>query len=118
VSFPRAGGFCAARFPAERQPAAKVGLCPVTRASGESRGVVHRWACDKRLRAAVTRFADNPGHSRAVRVLARAQARAPCRAWDSRRPCDPASHAGAVDIAPRMERGGHRASHASSLEPR
>jgi transposase len=53
MSFPRAGRICAAqilaelgnvrdRFPTEDQLAAEAGVCPVTHASGKSRGVVFR----------------------------------------------------------------------------
>ena len=74
MSFPRAGRICAAqilaelgdvreRFPTDDQLAAEAGVCPVTHASGKSRGVVFRWACNHRLRAAVTCFADNSRHA-------------------------------------------------------
>jgi transposase len=73
MSFPRAGRICAAqilaelgdareRFLTSDQLAAEAGVVPVTRASGKSRGVVFRWACKKRLRAAITGFADNARH--------------------------------------------------------
>ena len=76
MSFPRAGRICAAqilaelgdvreRFPTEDQLAAEAGVCPVTHASGKSRGVVFRWACNKNLRLAVTCFADNSRHASA-----------------------------------------------------
>jgi transposase len=42
------------RFPTEAQLAAEAGVAPVTKASGQSRGVVCRFACNKLLRAAVT----------------------------------------------------------------
>jgi len=74
MSFPRAGRVCAAqmlaeigdareRFPTEAQLAAEAGLCPVTKASGKSHAVTFRWACNKRLRSAVTCFADNSRHA-------------------------------------------------------
>jgi transposase len=74
MSFPRAGRLCAAQIPAELgdmrehfltadQLAAKAGVCPVTVASGKSRGVVFRWACNHRLRQAFTGFADNSHHA-------------------------------------------------------
>lgn len=58
MSFPRAGRICAAqilaeladvreRFQTEDQLAAEAGVCPVPHASGKSRGVVFRWACNK-----------------------------------------------------------------------
>ena len=74
MSFPRTGRICAAqilvefgnvreRFPIENQLAAEAGVCPVTHASGKSRGVTFRWACNKNLRATVTCFADNSRHA-------------------------------------------------------
>jgi transposase len=74
MSFPRAGRINAAqilaelgdvreRFPTEDQLAAEAGVCPVTHASGKSRGVVFRWACNKNPRLALTRFADNSRHA-------------------------------------------------------
>jgi transposase len=129
MSFPRAGRLCAAqilaeigdvreRFPTEDQLAAEAGVCPVTHASGKSRGVVFRWACNKNLRRAITCFADNSRHAsawaaavygkarargcqhaHAVRVLARAWIRVLWRAWQSGSPYDPQRHAGATKIA-------------------
>src|SRR4051794_1321399 len=129
MSFPRAGRLCAAqilaeigdvreRFPTEGQLAAEAGVCPVTHASGKSRGVVFRWACNKNLRRAITCSADNSRHAsaraaavyrkarargcqhaHAVRVLARAWIRVLWRAWQSRSPYDPQRHAGATKIA-------------------
>jgi transposase len=126
MSFPRAGRICAAqmlseignvreRFPTEDQLAAEAGVCPVTHASGKSRGVVFRWACNKRMRLAITCFADNSRHAcawaagiysrarqrgckhaHAVRILARAWVRVLWRAWQDRKPYDPAAHAGAA----------------------
>jgi transposase len=122
MSFPRAGRVCAAqilaelgdvraRFQTEAQLAAEAGVCPVTRASGKSRGVVFRWACNHRLRRAITCLADNSrhastwaadiykearrrgcGHSHAIRILARAWVRVLWRAWVDRKPYDPARH--------------------------
>ena len=126
MSFPRAGRLCAAqilaelgdvreRFPTEDQLAAEAGVCPVTQASGKSRGVVFRWACNKNLRLALTCFADNSRHAsawaatiyrkardrgckhpHAVRILARAWVRVLWRAWQNGKPYDPQQHAGAV----------------------
>lgn len=125
MSFPRAGKICAAqilaelgdvreRFPTEDQLAAEAGLAPVTYQSGKSRGVGWRWACNKRLRAAITCFADNSrhqspwaadvykrarargcNHPHAVRILGRAWARVLWRAWTDRRTYDPQKHPGA-----------------------
>ncbi|MBU6499835.1 MAG: IS110 family transposase [Rhodospirillales bacterium] len=129
MSFPRAGRICAAqilaelgdireRFPTEDQLAAEAGVCPVTHASGKSRGVVYRWACNKNLRLAVTCFADNSRHAsqwaatiynrarqrgckhpHAVRILARAWIRVLWRAWQSRNPYDPEKHLAATKMA-------------------
>ena len=125
MSFPRAGRICAAqilaelgdvreRFPTEDQLAAEAGLAPVTYQSGKSRAVGWRWACNKRLRAALTCFADNSrresawaadvyrrarargcDHPHAIRVLGRAWARVLWRAWTDGQPYDPARHAAA-----------------------
>ena len=123
MSFPRAGKICAAqilaelgdvreRFQTNDQLAAEAGVAPVTYASGKSRGVGFRWACNKRLRTALTCFADNSRHQspwaadvyaqarkrgcdhpHAVRVLARAWVRVLWRAWTDRKPYDPEKHA-------------------------
>jgi hypothetical protein len=125
MSFPRAGQICAAqilaelgdvreRFPTEQQLAAEAGVAPVTYQSGKSRSVGWRWACNKRLRAAITCFADNSRHQspwaaqiykrarargcdhpHATRILARAWARVIWRAWTDRLPYDPRKHAAA-----------------------
>ena len=122
MSFPRAGRICAAqilaelgdvreRFPTADQLAAEAGVCPVTHASGKSRGVVFRWACNHRLRRAITCFADNSRHAspwaadiykqarsrgcdhpHAIRILARAWIRVLWRAWNDRTAYDPAAH--------------------------
>jgi transposase len=129
MSFPRAGRVCAAqilaelgdvreRFPTEERLAAEAGVCPVTHASGKSRGVVFRWACNHRLRRAVTCLADNSRHAcawaadvyararsrgckhqHAIRILARAWVRVLWCAWRDRRPYDPARHRAALEIA-------------------
>jgi transposase len=129
MSFPRAGRLNAAqilaelgdvreRFPTEDQLAAEAGVCPVTHASGKSRGVVFRWACNKNLRLAITCFADNSRHacawaaalyqearkrgckhSHAIRILARAWIRVLWRAWHDRKPYDPSFHRGATCFA-------------------
>ena len=129
MSFPRAGTICAAqilaelgdvraRFPSEHQLAAEAGVAPVTYQSGKSRGVGWRWACNKRLRAALTCMADNSRHQspwaadvyrrarargcdhpHAIRILARAWARVLWRAWTERVPYDPGRHRGAQALA-------------------
>jgi transposase len=122
MSFPRAGKICAAqitaelgdvraRFHSEDQLAAEAGVAPVTYQSGKSRGVAWRWACNKRLRAAITCFADNSRHAspwaadvyrkarqrgcrhpHAVRILARAWLRILWRAWQDGLPYNPHQH--------------------------
>jgi len=129
MSFPRAGRVCAAqilaelgdvraRFQTEDQLAAEAGVCPVTHASGKSRGVVFRWACNHRLRAAITCFADNSRHAcawaadiyrrarargchhpHAIRILARAWVRVLWRAWANAQPYDPQRHRAAIRLA-------------------
>jgi transposase len=128
MSFPRAGKICAAqitaelgdvraRFQSEDHLAAEAGVAPVTYQSGRSRGVGWRWACNKRLRAAVTCFADNSRHAspwaalvyrkarergckhaHAIRILARAWLRILWRAWQDGRPYEPQKHPAAKAI--------------------
>lgn len=111
MSFPRAGKLNAAqilaelgddpaRFGSEASLAAQAGVAPVTYASGKKRGVGFRWAANKRLRVAVTTWADNSRHANpwargvyrrarqrgcdhphAVRILARAWLRVLWRCW-------------------------------------
>jgi transposase len=122
MSFPRAGRICAAqilaelgsvreRFTTDAQLAAEAGVAPVTYASGKSKAVAFRWACNHRLRAALTCMADNSRHANAwaahvyanarargcdhphaVRILARAWLRVLWRAWTDRKTYDPARH--------------------------
>jgi transposase len=129
MSFPRTGRINAAkilaelgdvreRFPTEEQLAAEAGVCPVTYESGKSRAVTFRWACNKRLRSAITTWADNSrraspwandlyararargcDHPHAVRVLARAWIRVLWRAWTTKTPYDAAQHGGAKRFA-------------------
>ncbi len=124
MSFPRAGRVCAAqilaelgsrdRFQSQDHLAAEAGVCPVTHASGKSRGVVFRWACNHRLRQALTCFADNSRHAsawakdvydkarrrgckhqHAIRILARAWVRILWKAWQTGTHYDPEKHAAA-----------------------
>jgi transposase len=122
MSFPRAGRICAAqilaelgsvreRFDSDERLAAEAGVVPVTYASGKSKAVAFRWACNHRLRAALTCLADNSrhanawaahvyakarargcDHSHAIRILARAWLRVIWRAWTDRKPYDPTEH--------------------------
>ncbi len=125
MSFPRAGRICAAQILAElgsvrerfdnvERLAAEAGVTPVTYASGKSKAVAFRWACNHRLRTAITCLADNSRHANAwaadiytrarargcdhphaIRILARAWLRVIWRAWTDRKPYDPALHASA-----------------------
>jgi transposase len=129
MSFPRAGRVCAAqilaelgdvreRFPTLDRLAAEAGAVPVTYASGKSKSVTFRWACNHRLRQAITCLADNSRHANdwargvytaarsrgcdhphAVRILARAWLRVIWRAWTDRKPYDPTLHLGALKLA-------------------
>ena len=130
MSFPRAGklnaaqilaelGTDPARFPTEDQLAAEAGVAPVTYASGRHRGVAFRFACNKRLRKAITTFAGNSRresrwasqiyvcarargcrHPHAVRILARAWVRVLWKAWSDGLPYDPAKHNAAARLEP------------------
>lgn len=125
MSFPRAGRICAAqilaelgsvreRFMSDAQLAAEAGVAPVTYQSGKSKAVTFRWACNHRLRAALTCLADNSRHAsawaaqlyaqarargcdhpHAIRILARAWLRVIWRAWIDHKLYDPAQHRGA-----------------------
>ncbi len=103
------------RFPDEECLAALVGVAPVTRASGKSRSVGFRWACDKKLRNALVDFADDSrraspwaahvytraiargkSHPHAVRILARAWVRVIWRMWQDGEGYDVNRHGGAT----------------------
>ena len=128
MSFPRAGRICAAqilaelgsereRFPTDAQLAAEAGVAPLTYQSGKSKAVTFRWACNHRLRAALTCMADNSRHANlwahklytsartrgcdhphAVRILARAWVRVIWRAWTDHKPYDPTLHRAALEL--------------------
>ncbi|HYF18999.1 MAG TPA: IS110 family transposase [Ramlibacter sp.] len=125
MSFPRAGRVCAAqilaeigsvreRWDSDEHLAAEAGVAPVTYASGKTKSVTFRWACNHHLRAALTCLADNSRHAsawaadvyarakargcdhpHAIRILARAWLRVIWRAWQDRKPYDPSQHGGA-----------------------
>jgi transposase len=97
--------------------AALAGVSPVTKASGKYRAVHFRWACNKRLRKAITCFADNSRHAspwaanvyaqaiarghdhpHAVRILARAWIRIIYRCWNAGTPYDATKHGNAVAL--------------------
>lgn len=128
MSFPRAGRICAAqilaelgsvreRFDSDEHLAAEAGVAPVTYASGKTKAVAFRWACNHRLRAALTCLADNSRHAsawaahvyaktrsrgcdhpHAIRILARAWLRVIWRAWQDRKPYDPTQHRAAAAL--------------------
>lgn len=128
MSFPRAGRICAAqilaelgsvreRFDSDARLAAEAGVAPVTYQSGKAKAVTFRWACNHRLRAALTCLADNSRHAcawaagiyaqarargcdhpHAIRILARAWVRVLWRAWTDHKPYDPAQHHGAQTV--------------------
>jgi transposase len=130
MSFPRSGRVCAAqilaelgsvreRFPNEAQLAAEAGVAPVTYESGKHRAVAFRWACNHRLRRALTCFADlsrhgnawaaavyhrararGCDHPHAIRILARAWVRIMWRAWTNRTHYDPNLHRSAALLQP------------------
>jgi transposase len=132
-SLPRAGTINAAQILAELgdaremfdhpdQIAALAGVTPVTRASGKHRGVAFRWACNKRLRVAITTFAansrfdspwaadiyqraraDGKDHQHAVRILARAWLRIIWRCWHDRSAYDLTRHGRAQAFQPQPD---------------
>jgi transposase len=129
MSFPRAGRICAAqilaelgsireRFTNDEHLAAEAGVTPVTYESGKSKAVTFRFACNHRLRAALTCLGDNSRHAsqwaahvynearargcdhpHALRILARAWVRVIWRAWMDRKPYDPTRHRAAQLLA-------------------
>ena len=130
TSLPRSGQINAAQVLAEwgdvkeaydcpDAVAALAGVTPVTKESGKRQHAVHfRWACNKRVRAALTTFADNSRHDspwaadiynrararnidhpHAVRILARAWIRVIYRCWNDGTPYDPTHHGGARRLA-------------------
>jgi transposase len=118
----RSGRICAAmllaelgddrgRFVSADHLAAEGGVAPVTRESGKHRAVTFRWACNMRLRAALTTLADSTRHTspwaraiyqralargckhtHAVRILARAWCRVIWHCWQKRVAYDPTKH--------------------------
>lgn len=93
-------GDCRQRFPTDDALAALAGACPSTRQSGKHHQVVFRWSCNKKLRAAITDFANGSRladpwaadiyrravsrgcrHPHAIRILSRAWIRIIWRCW-------------------------------------
>ena len=128
-SFPRAGEVNAAqllaeigdvreRFQSDDVLAMEAGVVPVTKRSGKAKSVGFRWACNKRLRRALTGWADNSrraspwaqdlyrrardrgaDHPHATRILARAWLRVLWRCWRDRTLYEPGRHLGAARLA-------------------
>jgi transposase len=107
-----------ARFRSAEDLAAEAGAAPITHASGKHQAVVFRWACNKRLRQALTTFAGNSRrgsswaaavyararargchHPHAIRILARAWVRVLWRCWQDRAPYDVTRHRAAQALA-------------------
>lgn len=121
-SLPRSGRINAAQILAELgddrtrfltadQLAAEAGVAPVTRASGKHHAVGARYACNKRLKQAITCLADNSRHSsawaadvyrrarlrgcdhpHAIRILARSWTRVLWSCWQHHTPYLESSH--------------------------
>ena len=106
-----------ARFVSADHLAAEGGVAPVTRESGKHRCVGFRWACNKRLRSALTTLADTTRHTtpwaaaiyqrardrgcdhpHAIRILARAWCRVIWQCWQRRTPYEPAKHRAAIHL--------------------
>jgi transposase len=129
ASFPGAGPVTSAqllaelgddrgRFPTADRLAAEAGVVPVTATSGKRRHVTFRWACNKRLREAVSWLAAHSRarspwaaalyqqarargcrHAHALRIVGRAWLRVLWRCWQSRTTYDPGRHRAALAIA-------------------
>lgn len=99
------------RYPTQEALAADAGMAPVARESGKRKVAGFRWACDKRLRDAVSCLANSTRHTNpwarkvyldararglehphAIRVLGRAWLRVLWRCWQDEVPYDPAKH--------------------------
>lgn len=108
-----------ARFVSADHLAAEGGVAPVTRESGKHRAVSFRWACNMRLRSALTTLADTTRHTspwarsiyqrardrgcthaHAIRILARAWCRIIWHCWQQRVAYDPAKHRAARELTP------------------
>jgi transposase len=101
------------RYPHRDAIAADGGQAPVAKESGKRKHAQFRWACNKRLRNALSTLAQssrlwNPwaadryaaarqrghNHRRALRTLGRAWSRIIWRCWQTRTPYDPLRHTG------------------------
>jgi transposase len=111
-----------ARFATAEHFAAEAGVAPITRESGKHRAVGFRWACNKRLRTALTCLADTSrktspwaaalyqrardrgkDHPHACRILARAWCRVLWSCWQKRVPYDASKHAAARTFVPQLD---------------
>jgi transposase len=110
-----------ARFLSAEHLAAEAGVAPITRESGKHRAVGFRWACNKRLRGALTCLADTSrrtspwaaalyqraadrgcDHPHATRVVARAWCRILWACWQKGVAYDPGKHAAALRFTPHV----------------
>jgi transposase len=106
-------GDCRVRYPHRDAIAADGGQAPVAVESGKRKHAKFRWACNKRLRNALSTLAHSSriwspwaadryasarrrghNHRRALRTLGRAWSRIIWRCWQSRTPYDPQRHTG------------------------
>jgi len=100
-----------ARYPTNDALAAHAGASPVARESGKHKSASFRWACNHRLRQAITTLANTSrhrhpwahaaytaararghDHPRALRTLSRNWIRVLWRCWQDHTPYDPARH--------------------------
>jgi len=128
----RSGRVCAAQLLAETGDdrgrfvsgdhlAAEGGMAPVTRESGKHRAVTFRWACNMRLRTALSTLADTTRHTvpwaraiyqrarerghehaHAIRILGRAWCRVLWTCWQKHVPYDPTKHRAAQQFTLRL----------------
>jgi transposase len=109
------------RFVSADHLAAEAGVAPVTRQSGKHRAVTFRWACNMRLRSALTILAETTRHTslwaralyqrardrgcehaHSIRILARAWCRVIWTCWQQRVAYDPAKHQAACKLTLRV----------------
>jgi len=107
------------RYPSAESLAADAGMAPVARESGKRKVASFRWACDKRLRDAVSCLADSTrhhhpwarsvylrarsrglDHPHAIRVLGRAWLRVLWRCWQDGVAYDPTKHGNLRQLEP------------------
>lgn len=103
------------RFQSDDVLAMEAGVVPVTKRSGKAVSIGFRWACNKRLRRALTAWANNTrrgsswardlydrarargaDHPHAVRIIARAWLRVLWRCWQDHVPYDDVRHLAAA----------------------